>query len=338
MSTTGSAEVTALSKRERVRAALNGGEVDRPPVSAWWHDWDREWSAEGLAEATLESYRKYGWDYVKVNPRFCYYAEPWGTRFQHLPGRPPELAEAAVSDPSHLERIRALDGTSGAFGEQLQALKLIADGLQGEAPFIQTVFSPLAAMSFVTGSPVKYPRKLMQEHPDALLDALDAVTETLARYAAACLEAGADGIFLPTVDWGSADNISQEEYDRFAHPFDLRVLEAVRDAPFNVLHVCGDNNHLRHLLDYPVSAFHWDGRGSGNPALSEIAGMTEGAVMGGVSHRSTLVSGAPDAVTEEARSAVGETGGRRLLLAPGCSADPDSPDENLHALAEAARA
>ena len=52
-----------------------------PPVSAWWHDFPREWSADGIAEATLEAYRKYDWDFVKVNPRACYYAEDWGAKY-----------------------------------------------------------------------------------------------------------------------------------------------------------------------------------------------------------------------------------------------------------------
>ena len=38
----------AMTKTKRVLAALRGQDVDRPPVSAWWHDFQREWSAEGL--------------------------------------------------------------------------------------------------------------------------------------------------------------------------------------------------------------------------------------------------------------------------------------------------
>ncbi|MFQ5880753.1 MAG: uroporphyrinogen-III decarboxylase, partial [Dehalococcoidia bacterium] len=64
-----------MTKRQRVFAALEGDEVDRVPVSAWGHDFLREWSAEGLALATLDAYRNYDWDFIKVNPRATYYAE-----------------------------------------------------------------------------------------------------------------------------------------------------------------------------------------------------------------------------------------------------------------------
>src|SRR3990172_3762500 len=250
-----------MSKTERVLAAVRGGDVDRVPVSAWWHDFPREWSAEALAEATLEAYRRYDWDFVKVNPRACYYAEDWGARYVQSaePYQQPKLIEPGISSPDDLRRIRPLDVAQGAYGEQLAALSLIARGLGGEAPFLQTVFSPLATMSRLTGS-TKYVQKLMGESPEALLPALDALAETLAAYSAACLQRGAAGVFFATVEWGSRDNISPDDYDRFARPFDLLVLDAVREAPFNVLHVCRDNNLLEHLLDYPVPVFQWGSR------------------------------------------------------------------------------
>jgi hypothetical protein len=65
------------------------------------------------------------------------------------------------------------------------------------------------------------------------------------------------------VEWGTRDFISLADRNRFARPFDLRVLEAVQGAPFNVLHVCRDNNHQLDVLDYPA-AFH--GRRQRNPA------------------------------------------------------------------------
>ena len=140
-----------MTKNDRVEAALNGDDVDRVPVSAWWHDYAREWSAAGLAEATLESYREYDWDFVKVNPRFCYYAEPWGTDYTRYTDRMPEPKTIAVQGAADLPKIKVVDGTAGAFAEQLESLELIASGHGGEAPFIQTVFSPLAVMSRITG-------------------------------------------------------------------------------------------------------------------------------------------------------------------------------------------
>jgi uroporphyrinogen decarboxylase len=327
-----------MSKTERVFAALRGDDVDRVPVSAWWHDFPREWAADAVAEATLEAYRKYGWDFVKVNPRACYYAEDWGARYIIADGanKQPVLTEPGISSPDDLARIKPLDVTKGAYGEQLESLRIISKELAGEAPFIQTVFSPLAVLSRITGS-TKYVQRLMQEHADALLAALEVITATVAEYSRACVAAGADGVFLATVEWGATEFISAEGYHRFARPFDLRVLEAVQGAPFNVFHVCRDNNHLLDVLDYPVAAFHWDVLGKGNPRLPEVLGKTGAAVMGGVTHGDAMTSGSPAIIAKQAERAIIETGGRRFLLAPGCSIEPTAPEVNLRTLAQGPR-
>jgi uroporphyrinogen decarboxylase len=322
------------AKTNRVLAALNGEPVDRVPVSAWWHDFAREWSARDLAEATLEAYREYDWDFIKVNPRFCYYAEPWGAEYTRFPDKMPEPKTPAVASAADLARVKPVDGTAGAFAEQLESLELIAAGLAGEAPYIQTVFSPLATMSRMTGDTAVV-QGLMRDAPEALDAALGAVSETLAQYAEACLEAGASGIFYAGVEWGSLEFISGEDYDRFGRPHDERILEAVEGAPFNVLHVCRNHNHLPRLLDYAVAAFHWDARGEGNPSIRDIMSLTDRAVIGGVDHKRTMRRGGPADVGTEAAEALAESGGRRFLLAPNCAVDPTSPEENLLALVEA---
>src|SRR3989442_176274 len=141
-----------MTKNERVAAALKGDHVDAVPVSAWWHDFEREWSASDLAEATLEAYRKYDWDLIKVNPRASYFGEAFGAKYAPREGGQPDLIEPGVSSPEQLRRIERQDGRGGVWAEELEALRLIAARLDDEAPFMQTIFSPLATMSRITGS------------------------------------------------------------------------------------------------------------------------------------------------------------------------------------------
>ncbi|MCH8995098.1 MAG: hypothetical protein IH959_09070 [Chloroflexi bacterium] len=327
-----------MNKRERVLAAIRGDEVDRPPVSFWGHDFLREWSAEELAAAMLESVRTFDYDYLKVNPRATYYAEAWGCRYRSAndPARGPEVESWVLHQTADLEAVRSVDGASGPFGEQLEALRLIADGLQGEVPFVQTVFSPLSVLGRLAND-----RELvhgwMSEAPDALHAALAAVTETLSSYARSCLDAGADGIFFATTEWGTYDACTEEQYQAFGRAYDVPVLEAVAGAPMNVLHVCRPNNMLELLLDYPAAVVNWAVHAPGNPSLAQVQAKTEKAVMGGVDERHTLLDGPPDAVREQVREARRATGGRGFLLAAGCSVSPQTPAEHLRAAVEAAR-
>jgi len=321
-----------MTKRERVAAALAGGEVDRVPVSFWGHDYVREWTPAGLAEATLERFRQYDWDFIKVNPRATYYAEAWGSRYQPsgdaLHG--PVNVDYVLKTTRDLDRLSPLDVQEGPLGEQPAALRLIGEGLAGAAPFIQTVFSPLAVMGRLANGDLGFVRRLMREDGEALHRALDAVAQTLSAYAKACLDAGADGIFFATVEWATYDVATAEQYAEFGRPYDLQVLSAVAEAQFNVLHVCRKRNMLESMLDYPVHAFNWATNESGNPGLAEVLEKSERAVMGGVAV-GTVSEGTPEQVTAEVAEALGRTAGRRFLLSAGCSIPPQTPEANLRA-------
>ena len=204
--------MSGMTKRERVFAAVRGDDVDRPPIGFWGHDFIREWSAEGLAEAMLEMVQTYDYDYLKVNPRATYYSEAWGCRYKQLndPKQGPELEHWVLNQPSDLAEIRAVDAGAGALGEQLEALRLIADGLAGDVPFVQTVFSPLSVVGRLSQDR-SIIKRWMKEAPDALRSALEAITETLAAYAKLTLEVGADGIFFPTTEWGTYDALTDQQ-------------------------------------------------------------------------------------------------------------------------------
>jgi len=231
-----------VNKHERVAAALAGNAVDRPPVSTWRHFVDREQNAADLAGVMLDYHRTYDWDVMKVNPRATYFAEAWGNTydFGQYFSVVPKATRVALASVGDLDGVRPIDPTGGPFVEQLEALDLIRRGLDGDAPIIQTVFSPLSVIGWMAGGPAgfKVPglpsslpllRQAIEEAPEALESALDAVTETLVGYARATREAGADGLFFAIVRLAREGYLTREEYARFGRPYDLRVLEAVAD-------------------------------------------------------------------------------------------------------------
>ena len=331
--------MSGMTKRERTFAAIRGDEVDRPPVGFWGHDFVREWSAEGLAEAMLEMVSTYDYDYLKVNPRATYYSEAWGCRYKRFndPLQGPELEHWILNEPGDLERIRPVDAASGSLGEQTEALRLIGKGLAGDVPFVQTVFSPLSVVGrLAKDRPII--KVWMTEAPDALHGALEAITETLAAYTTLILEAGADGIFFPTTEWGTYDVLTDEQYELFGRPYDLKVLGAADGADFNIFHVCRAHNMLDKLIDYPAAVINWDIHGEGNDSLAAVLAKTDKAVMGGVDIWKTFPKGTPEQAREEVERALHDTGGTRFLVGPGCSVLPETPPENIHAAVEAVKA
>jgi uroporphyrinogen decarboxylase len=88
----------------------------------------------------------------------------------------------------------------------------------------------------------------------------------------------------------------------------------------------------------PVQAVSYSIHNRGNPPLAEAQRLTGKAVMGGVEQRRVLVGGPSVTIERQVRAAVSSTGGRRLLVAPGCSVPPRAPQANLRLMMKAVAA
>ena len=249
---------------------------------------------------------------------------------------PPNPSRGPCASPATGPRLEVLDPSAGVLGEQLEALKLIAKGLEGRVPFLMTVFTPLSIAARLVPSEEMFLEHL-REHPGNVRQALEVVTETFVRFTNACLDVGASGLFYATTSWATTELLTLDEYAALARPYDLRVLEAASGAEFNLLHVCKDNNMLAALSDYPVHAFNWDARGNGNLSLAEgLSMLRPRAVVGGLPNKSDLVDAAPGDLAREVRTTTQAMGEGGWMLGTGCTFPPHTPAENVRAVADAA--
>ncbi len=324
-----------MTKKQRVRAALAGRPVDHVPVSLWGHDFLREWSPAELAEATLEAYRAYDWDFIKLNPRATYFAEAWGNAYERpREQHQPRLIAAAVSSAAQFAELRPVDPGDGVFAQHLEALRLVLRAVRDDADVVFTIFSPLGVAAELAGGVPRFLDAALEDRA-AVHAGLAVITRSLADLASAALGAGAAGVFFAPLTWASHDTCSTEFYRELGRPYDLQVLHHARAAEFNILHVCRNHNMLPMLLDYPVAAFNWADHGPGNLSLAEAKERTKKAVMGGVDQaRLHLMN--PREALQQAREALA-VGADRLFLTGGCAIRPETPAENRRALVEAAR-
>ena len=328
---------TFTSRRDRVFAAVAGDPLDRPPMSFWGHVYDRESSARDLADSTLEQRERHDWDFVKLNPRASYHGEPWGLAYTYPGGRAgkPVRSSYPIHTLDDLLRLRPVAGDTGALGEQLETIRRVRAGLPDDVLLVETVFSPLAVVTDLSENTAAIERAIARE-PNAVHAALEAVTRTFEDFVPRALAAGADGIYFATVEWASADRPwTADEYRAFATPYDLRVLGRAQGAPFNLLHVCRPRNFLRALADYPVASVSWDATADGNLDLAAGQDVVRGAVIGGIGHEDALVADDDALALSQLERGFALTGGRRWIVAPGCSIHPNTPPERLDALREA---
>ena len=219
-------------------------------------------------------------------------------------------------------------------GEHVESTRLVVERTGGEVDVIQTVFSPMSVLGLMFGHPRAF-KQAAAEAPAAVHGAIARITETIINYSRANLNAGASGVFYAPLQWASTENSTPDFYREFGRPYDLQVLDAIRDASFNVLHVCHSNNMLADLLDYPVAAINWDDRHETNASLADVWGETDKAVMGGVS-RTGLGDLSADEIGAQASEAAA-VGPSRVFVTGGCSIPPHTTHENRAAVAAAVR-
>jgi uroporphyrinogen decarboxylase len=325
-----------MNGRERVEAALAMGVADRPPVGAWGHTYKEEWSPETLAAVTVERARQFGWDFVKFQPRASTFAEAFGSVYKPAGHRlkGPVMVSAAVPD---LEAWRTVKlANRKAFDDQIESIGMVARELGPDVPVIQTVFSPLTVAGYLVGKSQSRVVRELRKHPELVGPALDTIAGGLVEFSRRSVEAGAAGIFYAISGYASKNAMPEAVYRDLVLPHDLQVLtELPRDAWFNVVHLCGSHLHFTLTRDLPAQVVSWSIHNQGNPSLAEGRRVSGRAVMGGLGQRASLLYGPPPEVEAEARRAVAETGGRGLLLAPGCSVPPRAKDINLAAMVAA---
>ena len=326
-----------MTPRHRVMAALRGEPVDRVPLAFWLHNFATENSAGGLAGETLRLHETFGWDFLKPQSRAQCFAEMWGLTYAPSRDRatPYTVTREPLASGAEVGRLAPVDPRRGALGEQIEALRTIRAQVGPDVPIIWTIFSPLMVLPFLVRGGKPHALALLRSDGAAVTRGLGAIAETLAEYARACVDAGADGLFYAT-NVATRPLMTADECRRFQRPFDLTILAAVAGAPFNLLHVCGEDVWFDEFVDYPVTAFSW-ALVPGNPSLKEAHRRTGRAVVGGLPAKPHIASMTAPALVGRATTAIGEMTGRWLLLGPDCSINPDTPEALLHAVGAAVR-
>ncbi len=338
------------TKKERLLAVLDGELADRPPVSAWRHFIDQEHSGPELfVKAMLDWHTTYDWDYVKLQPRASYYEEAWGGQFDfdQYEGVLPKCVKGFVGCGADLERIAALPGDKGPFAEQLQAVKLVCDGLEDDAPVFQTMMCPTSILQKLCAvNPIGRYRAasrgdrmvtLMHEQPKLVHRALKNITDTLADYSQHLIRNGLFGVFYGATGLSRSTYLTKEEWEEFVKPYDLAMMDALKPCRIMV-HACGLEVNPEYFAHYPIDILHWPESATGNPSLDSAPQWLDPAItpMGGCDER-LFGQHKAEEIAAATRHTLKRMANIPFVLAPDCSLALNTYDDELRAFLEAAR-
>lgn len=283
----------SLTSRQRVDRALQGQDVDRSPFTFWHHFLDSAKPGGQHAQSTLDFHRRFHTDLVKVMSDYEY------------PKPKAEWFELKIEQ--------------NPFQQQLRALEVVRDGLGGGAHFLETVFNPYNQAEKLSSREAVL--RLKQEHPQRLLDALDAIAQSEANHARRAIAAGASGIFLAIA------NSADPDYAKFSEPFDRLILEAVRSSPLNVLHIHGDKIDLpRFYHGWAAAGINYSTHGTGIP-MATVRQQYSGVLLAGIDEVNFRKLSVADMKRQHEQAI--PAAGKKFILTPGCSVPNDSTAAEL---------
>lgn len=323
-----------MTKKDRIRAAVNGEQPDRMPYSFWTHMPGIDTDPEKIAEKTYELYKKYDWDFIKTMNSGMYSIEDFGCKIdasEVLKGGVSKITETQVHCSEDLYKLKEVPIEEGAYARELKHLQLVLDKVKEEdVPVITTVFSPLTTLDKICGKvtvkanvgndnvkdiKVSWLSIYMKENPDAMKAALEEITKTTEKYAARVIENGADGIFFAS-QMSSYNQCTLQEYLEFGKEYDLRVIKAADKGWMNTIHCHGDNLIFEVLKDYPVQIFNWHAWET-LPDVNEAYVMTGKCLMGGI-NRKDITERKKEKIQNQIFQCYKEMGGKHQILTPGC--------------------
>jgi uroporphyrinogen decarboxylase len=308
-----------LNHKERVDRALQG--LDRPPFT-FYHHYKRP-TAQLEAQDHLEFHRTYSTDIVKVMNDFDY-------------------------PKSSTDKWYELKPLTSPYPQQLETLKRVRDGLNGDAYFIDTIYGPyMTAMILYQSQPqfAAQPKseetedkqiadlhEFQQLNPDGWHTALEAITQSTINHIHLAKEIGSSGALVSVFNAESKFG-SVEDYEKYTRPYDMRVFDALADTRLTVLHLHYlERPYLSLFTDFHAPVLQYSVKTSGIP-ITEVRKLYAQPILGGVDEIDFRRLTVAEIRTQW--TGAREQAGAKYIAAPGCSVPNDSTPEELARLPQA---
>ena len=257
----------------------------------------------------------YDFDLVKVTPASSFCLKDWGVEdaWEGSTEGTRRYTKRVIQKPQDWENLPVLEPSAPHLAGQLACLRQIRAGLGPDVPVLQTIFSPLSQAKNLVGGETLITH--IRKYPEAVLKGLETIAQSTQRFVEATLETGIDGVFY-AIQHAQASLLTLDEYKTFGIPYDHQTLEPASDLWCNLLHLHGSDVYFEIVSEFSFQIVNWHDRDT-PPSLAEAQQMFEGTVCGGLG-RDTLVYREQAEVRSEARDAIAQTKGQRLILSTGC--------------------
>lgn len=336
-----------ITPYERMMKALNCQKPDRVPVFPIVREWCLRQVGFTFSEAMVSTEkhvfamywcaREFGFDAVIDFIAIHAESEAMGCKLKIPEDGPPSVVEYAVKDyETDLSSLKIpnpwKDGRMPLLLAGTQRLKELCKDYW---PVISYIQAPFRHASMLRGA--DYILRDIHKQPGKLKDLMEITTATQIAYGLACVQAGADIIFIAD-PMSSGDLISAKMYEEFAFPYTTRVVREIKKTGAKtIMHICGDTtDRLKKMAQTGVDCLSLDQKVDMGKAR-EILG-NDICLFGNVDPTNTLLFQDAEKVEQESRQILSKAAGDgAFILSSGCGVAHESPAENIRAMVRMAK-
>ena len=239
-----------MNARERVTAMLNHQQADRVPVypilsgvtrklvGATYEQWSTD--ADVCTAAFLAAADRFDLDCLVTLIDLSVECAAWGQPliFPENEAARPDYKHAIIGSLEEYGKIKPVDfRTCDRMTMMVEVCRRLVEAKGSELPIVAFVFGPLGVLSMLRSQQELYMD--IYDDPDAVHEALRAITDTLKDYVVALCKTGVDAIMWDTL-FASGSIMSKDMWSEMEAPYMRELAEAVRQAGCaNMIHNCG---------------------------------------------------------------------------------------------------
>lgn len=313
-----------MNKVERVKNAFERKEVDRVPVSMWFHFTGEDRYGEKFVATHMQYYKKSGIDFLKImNDAFF----PW------------DIGQT-ITKSTDWRKVKPHGRNHKFIREQAEYAARINDALQGDCMTFWSLFAPFSAMRFSAGDEMT--TQHLKDDPDSVLEGMKAVAQDCVDIIELCTgQGGCTGSYL-AIHSADVGRYTKEQYDSWIKPQDFTVCDAMNaTSSYNIAHLCGWSgikNHLDWWRDYPLQLMHWACNVDDVTWEQGAEYFGEIPRMGGFDSRATglLYTGTEEQIKAETKRLIDISGKLGVMLGADCTLPSDIDYQRIRWVVEAA--
>jgi len=339
-------EKDQMTPLERSAAIAAGGEADRLPcnpnvangVARVYGCKISEFNtnAKALAEAQIASYRRFGYDSIRIFTDLFPWAEAMGAKAVLPDDATADLAEPAIRGVEEIAGLKPADPyKDGRLPVQLEAMKYLIDAVGDEIGCGAGVVGPFTNAFFLLG--VDETLKLLRKDPESVHKLCAVSLETCKSFAKAAMDIGLN----PTISepMSSCTVVSPKAFREFSLPYLRELVDFIKGYGKNpVIHICGQTDKIwKDLADMGIGGMSIDNVASLSLCKETIGSQTR--ILGNVDPGGIMYAAEPIDVKIKTLEGIRDTwdSPKGYTVMSGCSLPVETPFENIEAMMDVVR-